>query len=278
MVRSGGVHGLGACACRRRRAGRRGDRAHVHPADGHHVPAAVTAGGFGVSGARGVRDGPRNADDRSGRPRVPADHRRVRVQSAGAGGHQDAARFPAACADRHADPVLLLLGASVGVSGARLRLLPRPCRAGGVPHVRAVGCGDPAGRPAAAAYEVPWSEARTVRDEPAAVPMPAAGHADPFGAGAAVGLRARCQFGYRDDDRGAVGVAGHPGDARSRVVRPGRGCTRFAVRRGGRRGRTGVHTGGVRRLACLGRADHRIRGQGGCGRLDVAVVQRRRRG
>ena len=68
---------------------------------------------------------------------------------------------------------------------------------------------------------------------------------------------------YRDDDCGAVGVARHPGDARSRVVRPSRGRARFGVRRGGRRGRSGVHAGGIRRLACLGRADHRIRGQGG---------------
>ena len=58
------------------------------------------------------------------------------------------------------------------------------------------------------------------------------------------GCGASCagQFGYRDDDCGAVGVARHPGDARSRVVRPSRGRARFGVRRGGRRGRSGVFT------------------------------------
>lgn len=104
-------------------------------------------------------------------------------------------------------------------------------------------------------------------------PRPAAGS---FGAAASMGIRSRRQCDHHLDDHGAMAAAGHSHDGRCRRFRACRRCARFRVRRARRCGGPRVRSGGLRRLACVGRADYGIRRQGSRDRFDVAVLSCRR--
>lgn len=109
--------------------------------------------------------------------------------------------------------------ATIGVFGARPRVLPEIRRSRGLPHVRGFGHGHPAGRRAAAPHHVPRPRTRTVDAGASRIPMPARVAAGTFGAAASMGLHPWSQRDHHFNDHGAVAAAGHSGNRQRRRFR-----------------------------------------------------------
>ena len=120
---------------------------------------------------------------------------------------------------RHAGAVRGMFRATIGVFGARPRVLPEIRRSRGLPHVRGFGHGHPAGRRAAAPHHVPRPRTRTVDAGASRIPMPARVAAGTFGAAASMGLHPWSQRDHHFNDHGAVAAAGHSGNRQRRRFR-----------------------------------------------------------
>ena len=137
----------------------------------------------------------------------------------GFGRHTNPIRFPATGAYRHAGAVRGMFRATIGVFGARPRVLPEIRRSRGLPHVRGFGHGHPVGRRAAAPHHVPRPRTRTVDAGASRIPMPARVAAGTFGAAASMGLHPWSQRDHHFNDHGAVAAAGHSGNRQRRRFR-----------------------------------------------------------